>query len=142
MKLNRNGMNNLALIIACIVVVVMIMSGVTPQYVFGIIGIYAIYVGWQTIHYREVPNRKDYTGVRDKDKFCIHTGVWMILLGLCLIGLCAALTLGMSDVYFWGGTVTAIVLAFFYNFVVNRVFVVGYKSNLEKVIDLLKHSKR
>ncbi len=142
MKLNRNGMSNLALIIACIAVVIMIMAGVTPQYVFGIIGIYAIYMGWQTIHYKEVPNRKDYGNVRDKDRFCIHTGVWMLLLGICLIGLCVALTLGMADTYFWGGVLLAIILAFFYNFVVNRIFVIGFKSNLEKVIDLLKHAKR
>ena len=64
--------------------------------------------------------------------------VWMILLGVALIGLCIALLAGMDELYFWGGIVAAIVIAFFYHHVVCRVFVKGYKSNLEKMLDLLK----
>lgn len=142
MKLNRNGLNNLVLILACIVAIFMISAGVTPQYVFGVIGIYGIYTGVMTIYYRSVPNRKDYSNIEHKDRFCIHTGIWMVLLGLALIGLCVALSLGMDETYFWGGTVISIVLAFFYNFVVNRMFIRGYKSNLEKILDLIKNSRR
>ena len=142
MKLNRNGMNNLALIIGCLAVIIMIFAEVTPQYIFGIIGLYAVYTGGMTIYYRAVPNRTDYSKIKEKDRFCIHTGIWMILLGVALIGLCVALSLGMDENYFWGGVVFAAILAFFYNFVVNRVFVQGYKSNLEKIVDLLKSGKK
>ena len=130
MKLNKNGINNLAVIGACILVVVLILAEAPPLCIFGVLGIYSIFLGCQTIYYKEVPRRTDYSDVTDQKKFCIHMAVWMILLGVALIG--------MDELYFWGGIVAAIVIAFFYHHVVCRVFVKGYKSNLEKMLDLLK----
>lgn len=138
MKLNKNGINNLAVIGACILVVVLILAEAPPLCIFGVLSIYSIFLGCQTIYYKEVPRRTDYSDVTDQKKFCIHMAVWMILLGVALIGLCIALLAGMDELYFWGGIVAAIVIAFFYHHVVCRVFVKGYKSNLEKMLDLLK----
>ena len=142
MKLNKNGMNNLAVILACIVVVVLILAEAPPLCIFGVLGLYAIFLGIQTIIYKEVPRRSDYSEIKDKNKYCIHTAVWMLLLGLVLIGLCVALVLGMDELYFWGGAVVAIALASFYNSIVKRFFVIGYKSNLDKIVDLLKSAKK
>lgn len=142
MKLNKDGVNNLIIIIACIVAVVMIMAEVSPLYIFGILGVYAMYMGIQTIYYKEIPRRKDYKDIKNKNKFCIHTAVWMIFMGVGMIGLCIALVFGLDEVYFWGGILLCIVLAIFYNNVVRRMFVNGYRSNLEKLIDLLKPSRK
>lgn len=142
MKLNRNGLNNLIVIIACVVVVVLILSDVHPLMIFGVIGAYAIYQGIATIYYKEIPGKQDYKDVKDKTKYCIHTAVWMLLLGLVMIGLCIALMAGMSDVYFWGGTVLAIICAAFYNNVVKRFFVIGYESNLDRMWNLLSKKKK
>ena len=142
MKLNKNGMNNLMVIIACIIIVVMILAEVPPLCIFGVLGLYAIFLGGQTIYFKEVPRRSDYSNIKDKKMYCIHTAVWMILLGAALIGLCIALVLGMDELYFWGGVIIAIVIALFYSNMVKRCFVIGYKSNLDKMVDLLKSSRK
>ncbi len=142
MKLNKNGMNNLMVIIACIIIVVMILAEVPPLCIFGVLGLYAIFLGGQTIYFKEVPRRSDYSNIKDKKMYCVHMAVWMILLGAALIGLCIALVLGMDELYFWGGVIIAIVIALFYSNMVKRFFVIGYKSNLDKMVDLLKSSRK
>lgn len=142
MKLNKNGLTNLAVIIACVAVILLISAGISALYIFGIIGILAIYLGVQTLYYQEVPQMKDYSNVSNKKKFCFLTGFWMILMGIALIALCAAYLFGMDITWFWSGIIMTIILAAFFNFVVKRAFVTGFKSNLEKIIDLLKHSKK
>lgn len=142
MKLNKNGVNNLMVIIACIIIVVMISMEVPPLCIFGVIGLYAIFLGIQTIYYKEIPRRSDYSDIKNQKMYCIHTAVWMIFLGIALIGLCIALVLGMDEIYFWGGVILSIVIALFYNNIVKRFFVVGYKSNLDKIADLLKSSRK
>ncbi len=142
MKLNKNGVNNLALILACVLVVVLILAEVPPLCIFGVLGLYAVFLGIQTLYYMEVPRLKDYIRIIEKKKYCIHTAVWMILLGLAFIGLCIALIAGMDEIYFWGGVVLAILLATFYNNIVKRFFVIDYKSNLDKLSDLIKSLRR
>lgn len=142
MKLNKNGMNNLMVIVACIVIVILILAEAPPLCVFGVLGLYAVYLGGQTIYYKEVPRRSDYKDIKDKKLYCIHTALWMILLGLAWIGLCIALVAGLDEVYFWGGVVVAAVLAIFYSNIVKRFFVIGYKSNLDKMVDVFKSLRK
>lgn len=142
MKLNKNGMNNLMVIVACIVIVILILAEAPPLCVFGVLGLYAVYLGGQTIYYKEVPRRSDYKDIKDKKLYCIHTALWMILLGLAWIGLCIALVVGLDEVYFWGGVVVAAVLAIFYSNIVKRFFVIGYKSNLDKMVDVFKSLRK
>lgn len=142
MKLNKNGVNNLTVIAACIVVVILILAEAPPLCIFGVLGLYAVFLGIQTLYYQEVPRRSDYSDIRDKKKYCIHTAAWMIILGCALIGLCIALVAGMDELYFWGGVIIAIAFAFFYNNIVRKFFVIGYKSNLDKIVDLIKTSRK
>ena len=142
MKLNKNGMNNLMVIVACIVIVILILAEAPPLCVFGVLGLYAVYLGGQTIYYKEVPRRRDDKDIKDKKLYCIHTALWMILLGLAWIGLCIALVVGLDEVYFWGGVVVAAVLAIFYSNIVKRFFVIGYKSNLDKMVDVFKSLRK
>ena len=142
MKLNKNGVQNLALIAACILVVILILAEAPPLCIFGVLGLYAIFLGGQTLYYMEVPRLTDYSRIRDKKKYCIHTAVWMILLGLAFIGLCIALMAGMDEIYFWGGIVLAIILAVFYNNIVKRFFIVDYKSNLDKMADVFRSMRK
>ena len=142
MKLNKNGMNNLMVIVAFIVIVILILAEAPPLCVFGVLGLYAVYLGGQTIYYKEGPRRSDYKDIKDKKLYCIHTALWMILLGLAWIGLCIALVVGLDEVYFWGGVVVAAVLAIFYSNIVKRFFVIGYKSNLDKMVDVFKSLRK
>ena len=129
-------------IVACIVIVILILAEAPPLCVFGVLGLYAVYLGGQTIYYKEVPRRSDYKDIKDKKLYCIHTALWMILLGLAWIGLCIALVVGLDEVYFWGGVVVAAVLAIFYSNIVKRFFVIGYKSNLDKMVDVFKSLRK